>query len=120
EGTYTAYGVNSCGTSPVSNSITLALNATAPASASISGPSSACPGAQVQYTATSAGATSFQWYRGVTLLGETSATPTIASAARADEETYTAYGVNSCGTSQVSNAITLALNAAAPASTSIS
>src|SRR6185369_641114 len=112
-GTYTAYGVNSCGTSSVSNSIALTLNPAAPTTASISGPSSACSGTQVQYTATSAGATSFQWYRGATLLGTTSATLTIPAVA------YTESGVNSCRTSRVSHSITLSVNTA-PAAPSIS
>jgi beta-lactamase superfamily II metal-dependent hydrolase/DNA/RNA endonuclease YhcR with UshA esterase domain len=84
-------------TDTVNGSITGTTNTTVctlPTIPTISGPSNACPASPATLTATSTGATSYQWYKDLNLLsGETASTTIVLGGG-----SYTATATNSCGT----------------------
>ncbi len=110
-GDYTAYLVNECGESSVSNTVTITAGSPPPVlSVSATGPTQICPGQTVTLQASNVctGCT-VQWSG-----GQTGTSIQVNTAG-----TYTAHQINVCGQSQISNAIQVTVEnlPAAPAIT---
>lgn len=100
-GNYTAVSINSCGTSPASNIISITIEAAPPAPViSTTGTTLLCNGANIILSSTGS---NIQWYRNdVIISGATSTTYTASVAGN-----YSSRSSNNCGTSQASNIVVI-------------
>jgi hypothetical protein len=104
-----------------SSACSAVISSSAPAKPTITGgPSTLCAGAGFSLTASSGGATTYQWSEGgVPIPGATGETYSVVSATTGDSGTYTVVASNGCGDSPASSGFSVTVNAS-PATPSAS